>query len=156
MRLQQQNSGTSIDACSNSGSQFLSEIRPILVIRPVKLDRSATWVDSSSSTTCSARIPLANYVTGTVQVGEEQFQGGARVLELRRKEAIQFSGSGAQNQHQVTINGEGEGTTKLYIDLNSGVTTASDGIETVSVSITSSGQAHRFTQQIQQSITLVR
>ncbi len=156
IQLEEEIAGPAVDRCASPESQFLSEIRPLLIVRPIRFNATTIWTDSSSATGCSAGIPLTKQVTQAHRVGGEQIKSGSQVLELNQTEAIHFSGSGAQNQHQLTISGEGEGTTKLYIEIESGITTASDVAETINVSITSSGQVRRFIQQTQQSITLIR
>jgi hypothetical protein len=156
IKLAMDNPKTSTDYCNPSGSQFLSEIRPLLIVRPVSLDQSTAWVDSISTTTCSAGIPLTNQITQSHRVGNQQIKAGTQVLELQQTEAIHFSGTGAQGQHQLTINGDGEGATKFYIEINSGIPIASEARETITLSITSSGRIRNFVQQVQQNVTLVR
>ena len=156
MILTTETPGTPTDYCTIPGFQFLSEIRPLLMLRPVRLDHSTTWVDSSSTTTCSSGIPLTKRIARSYRVGDQQLKAGAQVLELQQIVAIHFSGTGAQTQHQLTISGEGQGTIKLYIDISSGIPITSEAKEITTVSISSSGQTRRFVQQTQQSITLIR
>jgi len=156
MILTAETPGASTDYCTIPGFQFLSEIRPLLMLRPVRLDHSTTWVDSSSTTTCSSRIPLTKQIARSYRVGDQQLKAGAQLLELLQTEAIHFSGTGAQTQHQLTISGEGQGTIKLYIDINSGIPITSEAREITTVSISSSGQIRRFIQQTQQNINLIR
>ena len=156
MILTAETPGASTDYCTIPGFQFLSEIRPLLMLRPVRLDHSTTWVDSSSTTTCSSGIPLTKQIARSYRVGDQQLKAGAQLLELLQTEAIHFSGTGAQTQHQLTISGEGQGTIKLYIDINSGIPITSEAREITTVSISSSGQIRRFIQQTQQNINLIR
>jgi len=101
-------------------------------------------------------MPLTKQIARSYRVGDQQLKAGAQLLELLQTEAIHFSGTGAQTQHQLTISGEGQGTIKLYIDINSGIPITSEAREITTVSISSSGQIRRFIQQTQQNINLIR
>lgn len=156
IKLQPPGAATPDYPCSNSAIEPVGEILASLVTRPIDLSTSSIWTDTSTTATCSGKLPVMGQRIRSYQVIGQEIKNGTPTLELHRFETSTFSGSGTQNQHQVTIMGKGQTTSQILIDITSGIFINSTTQETASFSITTSGQANQFIQQIDQSVTLIR
>jgi hypothetical protein len=143
--------------CSSPIASILGEIRPVVTTHPRSLSLKSTWTDSVSTVTCSGiGIPTTLKAIRSYRVLGETSYSAIRALVLERTEVSHFSGTGSQQRHQVQIEGEGTGTSRIYLDINNAVTLAVENNQKVETRIKSSGRLQHFVQDITQKIELAR
>jgi hypothetical protein len=64
-------------------------------------------------------------------------------------------GNGAQDQHQIKLEGEGTGFSDITLDSATGTVLIVAVYQELKLTVISSGQSKHFTQRVKQQITLV-
>jgi hypothetical protein len=79
---------------------------------------------------------------------------GSEALIIQRTDSTELKGSGAQDQHEVTLTGNGTGLTTIYIDRR-GVLLGLNSSQGLLLIIRASGRSRRFNQHLEQTIKLL-
>lgn len=141
--------------CVSPASSILGEVRPVIVTYPSPLFPASAWTDSISATACSGPgIPTTIKSVRSYRVTGEATHASIHTLVIERTESTRFSGSGVQGHHQVQIEGFGTGSSRIYLDINTGTVTATETFEKVNLMVKSSGQVRHYIQEVTQKVEL--
>lgn len=150
-----QNTGDPGD-CDSSARSNLPAAGRALVLPPAQLERGSVWVDSILISTCAGAVPITLAAARTYRVlGESNISTTSTILVERRTQT-HFAGEGAQEQHWTVVHGEGTGSTRIHLDADTGVLLRSEGQDTATISVTSSGRNRQFVQITREQTTRTR
>jgi len=139
--------------CNNTTLAAVPAIGRVMVLPPLRLQRGASWTDSSTVSTCAGSVPVTLTVLRTYRILGE---GRSGTILVERNDRTLTTGDGAQDQHRVTIRSEGTGSARLELDSETGALIESQGEGTTTVDVTASGRTRRFTQRLKERITRLR
>lgn len=143
--------------CLDPAITLLGEIRSQTLLLPLHLSAGSAWSDTITTVACSGTNVLSRTKTvRTYTVPGEVNRIGHRVLLIERAENIDLTGSGSQGQHQITLAGEGQGISKIYLNLTTGLPFTIQSRQNLRVTITSSGRIQSFVQTVEQQIDFLR
>lgn len=147
------NSQVTDGACSPSISSILGDLRAVITAYPLRLTPGFIWRNSTVATTCTTGGILTT--RKTVQsfrvIGERTFNT-IRALLLQRVDSTYIVGDGAQGNHQIHLEGIGNGTANIYINPTVGVTLGVELSEKLEITIINSGKARHFIQEVTQRV----
>ena len=153
IKLELKNAQESQNNCNSQVSGILSDIRVGIMTYPVHLSSGLRWKDSTLTTGCiGINIPTTVRIASLYEVLGEITYGREQAVLVQRLDSIHISGEGAQENHQVHLNGSGTGSAKVYIDPNSGVVLATEISQVSDFDVTTSGVTHHFSQEVSQNI----
>lgn len=132
--------------CSTQVSVALSTIQRSLILIPIQLQRGQSWMDSTSTATCSGSIPVTLTALRHYRVVGETTDGARRGLLLERVDKTSSVGEGTEGQHRIQLRTEGTGNMELLIDPQTGGLLKATGANTTLATVTTSGRSQRFTQ----------
>jgi hypothetical protein len=142
--------------CLSPVESLFGEIRSAISTIPPDVTSGVSWTDSILTTACSGNIRTTiRTVRHYTAQGARQLDG-RETLFLNRSDKIQLVGDGAQGQHQVHLEGEGNGITELFVNPSTGILVQMEGNQQTRITITTSGQTRTFTQMTHQLIHLTR
>ena len=140
-------------SCSPAVSSILSDVHAVVGVYPTHLTPDFTWQDSTLVTTCTTGgIPTTRKTIQSFRVVGERVFNTTTALLLQRLDSSHISGDGAEGNHQIHLEGIGTGTANIYISPISAVTLGVELSEKTEITITNSGKARRFIQEITQRL----
>jgi hypothetical protein len=139
--------------CSNAALAAIPAIGRIVVLPPLQLLRGASWTDSTTVSTCAGSIPVTLTLLRTYRILGE---GSSGTILVERTDRSLSTGEGAQDQHRVTIRGDGTGSARLELDSRTGALVEAQGEGMTTVDVTSSGRTQRFTQRLREHVTRLK
>ncbi|MEP6507612.1 MAG: hypothetical protein ABJC63_05250 [Gemmatimonadales bacterium] len=142
----------SVAQCNDSSQTILSIVNRDLIVVPQELATDQSWQDSTSSSLCSASLPVVVSVIRNYKITGEIIINDVPALKLERTEKLVTSGEGSQGQHQITINGTGTGKAQVYIDQISGLLLSLSATTQIELSIRSSGRIQNFSQVSEEKV----
>jgi hypothetical protein len=144
------------NSCDSPASSLLGEIRGGIGLLPPQLQPSSSWTDTISTVTCSGSKVLSSLeIIRFYQVIGERTISSTATLLIKRTEQIHLMGKGAQDQHQIKLEGEGTSSSEITLDLATGTTLLTAIYQQLRLTVISSGQRKHFTQKVKQQITLL-
>ncbi len=139
--------------CSPFISSILGDLHAVVTIFPTRLVPSFTWKDSTLVTTCTTGgIPTTRRTIQQFTVVGERTFNTTRAVLLQRLDSTYISGDGAQSNHQIHLKGVGTGTANIYINPITAVTLGVDLSDKLEITITNSGRARHFIQEVTQKL----
>lgn len=142
------------ESCNPAQSALATDLRNLLVPFPAKLDQGATWKDSTLVKGCQAMIPTAVTSSRSFTVAGETMYEGHRVLAVQRLDTIRAHGEGAQQQHPLVLDALGTGKALYYLSTGDGHVVHLSTEHDLNLSVSTSGQVHRFRQSSKQEFKL--
>ena len=139
-------------SCSPFISSILSDLRTALVTYPMHLTPGLTWRDSTLVTTCTGGFPTTRKAIQLFRVVGERAFNTTRALVVQRLDSTYISGDGAQDNHQIHLEGFGTGTSNIYISPTIAFTLAVESSEKTEIAITNSGKTRHFVQEVTQRL----
>jgi hypothetical protein len=142
--------------CQSPLESLFGEIRSVISTIPSNITSGISWTDSIVTTACSGNIRT------TIKTNRRYTAQGARQLDgqetllINRSEKTQLTGDGAEGQHQVHLEGEGNGVAELFVNPTTGILVQMEGNQQTRITISTSGQTHSFTQTTHQIVNLMR
>jgi hypothetical protein len=88
-------------------------------------------------------------------VGQTSYEN-ATVLVIQRTDSIHGEGEGAQQQHRLMLTANGTGQATYYIDTATGHVAHLIVNQDVDLTVSASGKANYFKQNVRQEFTLAR
>jgi hypothetical protein len=147
---------SSTERCNLAGSALSADLHNLLVHLPAQLAQGSSWTDSLEVKACQGMIPMTVHMARSYLVSGGVTLEANPVLVVQRTDTIQAHGEGAQQQHQLTVDGTGTGNATYYLSPKNGrilrLTTGQDLL----LAITASGTTHRFKQRLTQEFNLAR
>jgi hypothetical protein len=122
---------------------------------PPVIQRGMIWHDSLTIQSCHGPIPIEIRAIRHYQVVGETAIADQRVVLIDRSDSVQTSGQGSQGEHQISIEAQGTGETKLFLNASTARVAASDSKQVTNVLTRTSGRLLRFTQQSRESVRLI-
>ena len=156
LKLEAKNPRILQNSCNSQVDEILSDVRVGIVTYPIHLNSGLRWKDSTLTTVCIGNgIPTTTRIVSFYEVLGEITYDREQAILIQRLDSIHISGEGAQESHQIQLNGSGAGTAKIYINSSSGVALATEISQALDIAVTSSATTHHFRQQISQNIQRV-
>jgi hypothetical protein len=144
------------ESCNPARSALATDLRNLLVPFPPKLDQGARWKDSTEVKGCQAMIPTTVTSSRWFTVAGETMYEGRPVLAVQRSDTIRAHGEGAQKQHPLILDAAGTGRAVYYLSPGDGRVLHLSTEHDLNLSISTSGQVHRFKQSSKQEFKLAR
>jgi hypothetical protein len=142
-------------ACTNPAMIVLGDIRTVLTTLPQEVTTGLRWTDTITTKTCSSTtISSMLHVSRSYKVLGDTTYSGLEALIIQRTDSTELNGGGAQDQHEVTLTGNGTGLTTIYVDRR-GVVLAVNSSQDLALVVTASGRSKRFSQHLEQTIKLL-
>jgi hypothetical protein len=142
-------------SCSNEALAAVPVVQRSIILVPLQLRTGMTWTDSTTATVCSGPLLVSLSTARTYLVkGQVAVRGYPAVL-LEQQNRTSFTGDGVQEQHRISVRGEGSGRTQLTVDAATGALIDAAGDHSASLTITSSGRDQQFTQRSRERVTRV-
>lgn len=138
--------------CGTSLDPVIAMTRDVFVRLPSRLTSGMTWEDTTRSTSCRGRIPVATTTIATYSVLGEQATERQRMLAVRRTTVLRMEGSGDQVGRAATVNGSGSGSGTFLIDPESAELVEGRSESTITVTFEAGMLRQTFTQQGTQEI----
>lgn len=141
---------STVTDCSSELLSATTLVQHAVIAVPQLINKDMVWTDSIQTTVCNGSIPMLSTTAYQYRVVGE----GPAGLLLERQDRTTSVGEGPQDQHQVRLQSEGSGTTRVLLDPQTGVLRESAGTRTGFVTVRASGREQRFTQVTREQITL--
>ncbi len=131
------------------GGPTVDQAREVATERPRSLDPGATWQDTLVDKSCLADIPLVTRATRVYTVSPEPvndpISGASSVLVSHTSQATMIGG-GPHLGRQITLNGQGGGTTEQYYDRVTGVMLSAHTVAALQLDVGQGGHVQRLVQ----------
>jgi hypothetical protein len=131
------------------GGPTVDQARELATERPRSLDPGATWRDTLVDKACLADIPLVTRATRVYTVSPEPatdpVSGAPSVLVTHTSQATMLGG-GPHLGRQITLNGQGGGTTEQYYDRVTGVMLSAHTVADLQLDVGQGGHVQRLIQ----------
>jgi hypothetical protein len=122
---------------------------------PAVIQRGMSWRDSLTIHSCQGLIPIEIRIIRNYQVVGETAIADHHVVLIDRSDSVQTSGEGSQGQHQVSVEAQGTGETKLFLNASTAQVVTSDSEQLTNVLVKTSGRVLRFTQHSKETVRLI-
>lgn len=132
-----------------SGGPSVDQAREVATERPRSLDPGATWQDTLVDKGCLADIPLVTRATRVFTVSSEPVidpVSGAQSVLVSHTSKATMIGGGAHLGRQITLNGQGDGTTEQYYDRVTGVMLSAHTVAALQLDVGTGGHVQRLIQ----------
>ena len=127
--------------------------RDLLVRVPESLSIGDRWRDSLVTLVCRGGVPIT--VRTSIESTLEGTADNDRTLRIRRVLTVRMEGSNRMPWRQTEIDGTGQGTQELLLDLATGVLVSLEGASTLTLRVTNGSMRDQArVQQVQQSVVI--
>ena len=140
--------------CGGLTDPWLSRVKLLLDLLPTTVQTGMSWRDSTNLQVCQGSIPIELFLIRHYWVAGETTKLGHRVVLIDRLDSTHTVGEGIQGQHRISIESRGEGVASLFLDIKTGLLTASNHQQSSTVIIRSSGREDTFRQQTEERVSL--
>ena len=140
--------------CTSPARTLAITARDLLVALPARLEQGATWRDTLTTVTCRGDIPITNRVEQRYEVEGRDSYGSVAAVRLRRTARTVLNGSASPRGVAVTLSGEGNGDTRLWVDAATGRLLGATGEATTRLTVEAAGQSRTLTQRAVQRVSL--
>jgi hypothetical protein len=147
------NAGTAPD-CTSPAPGLALTARDLLVALPARLETGQTWRDSLTTITCRGDIPITNRIEHRYEVEGRDTYSGIVAVRLRRSARTMLEGSASPRGVAVSLTGEGNGDTRLWVDAATGRLLGATGEATTRLTLEAAGTSRTLTQRAVQRVTL--
>jgi hypothetical protein len=143
------------DLCSTAAEMVLGDIRTAIATVPSLLQLHSTWSDTITTATCIGRAIFSDLkiIRSYTVLGEINYTGMSLVL-IRRLETTHINGAGTEGQHHIMIDGQGLGSSNLYLNPITGLIVLTEAHHDSRITINTSGHLQHFTQNVTQKLTI--
>jgi len=143
-------------SCDNPENSYLNELHTALISLPMRIQAGSTWTDTLSTITCSgSKIPSTVQIVRTYKVRGNITEASRPFLFIDRAEQIHLSGVGSQDQHQVQVNGEGSGSSAIFLNSDTGTLYRLATSQHLDITLLTSGRSYHFSQKVTQQVDLI-
>jgi len=133
-----------------AGGPTVDQAREVATERPRSFAPGAAWQDTLTDRTCLADIPLVTRAvrvyTVSLETAADPVSGVQAVLVSHTSQATMIGG-GSHLGRQITLNGNGDGTTEQYYDRVTGVMLSAHTVARLQLDVGEGGHVQRLTQQ---------
>ena len=147
---------TSSGRCNAVTAIAVTDLHNLLTRFPSSMAKNAVWKDAITTSGCQAGIQTTVETKRTFTVTGEIDFSGRRLVLIQRLDSISALGEGAYNQHRMKVESRGTGTARYYLDTASGEVSQMTTSHRSSITVTTSGRVHSFTQITNQDLVRVR
>ena len=145
--------GTAPD-CTSPARTLALTARDLLVALPARLETGQSWRDSLTTITCRGDIPITNRIEHRYEVEGRDTYAGVAAVRLRRAARTTLEGSASPRGIAVSLTGEGNGDTRLWVDAASGRLLGATGEATTRLTLEAAGTSRTLTQRAVQRVSL--
>ena len=147
---------STLKTCENPIQTILAAVQRNTLTVPLEMRIGLSWQDSLSSTLCNGTFPTKILSIRNYTVLREDSFHGVPAFFIDRKDKTLSTGEGSQDQHQITIKTESDGTTKLYADRITGSLLSAEVITLTNISVESSGKIQHFIQNSKEIVKVMK
>lgn len=152
----------SAGACATPVSAVVAVGRELLTALPLPLTPAAEWMDSTTTVSCRAALPLLAHSVrqsraAWVTVPADWSRHDRDVaFEISRTTTTTISGQGRVAGRQVDLSGQGQGSNVLYVDPELGILLGGTGNSSTKIVVDAGSQRQEFVQTAHQQVKLLR
>jgi hypothetical protein len=139
-------------ACDSPAEAIVATARDLLIPVPERVSVGSTWSDTVISTICRGGVPVTTTAVRQFTVRGLAPHVGTQALEVERRAELAVAGSGTQFGQSVSVTGQGNATTTLFLDLAGGGLLGSSGESAATVTFTGPRGSTAFRQTVRQRV----
>lgn len=143
------------EQCNPVRSSLESDIRNLLISRPVQLSPGSSWRDSSVTATCLGSVPAKAIIIRRFLVTGITTYANEPAVEIERTDSISAQGQGRQNQHQLNIEISGTGSATYYISTRQSQLLHLAASEGLSFVVRSASRTHYLRESVKEEFNLL-